>query len=280
MGLSFRRAFPFVPGPHSKSVPKPRAANPNVDFPEAEHYRLAMRPLATVIVRPNLIRNLILCGSSLALAGILNSNLWGQESKSEELPAPQISGGKPLLAALAERHSTREFLTTPLPRQMLANLLWAAFGINRPETGGRTAPSTMNSQEVDIYVALPDGLFRYAARSNRLDLVSREDVRGLTTGQKEIKEAPLALIYVADLPRLAKAQPDKRAAYGQIDAGFISQNVYLFCASEGLGTVVHELDRGPLSAAMKLKPDQQIIVAQAVGYPKPHPAPAPGAAGH
>jgi len=217
------------------------------------------------------ILNAIFLGGLLGIA-------QGQEPRSEDLPAPQVAGGKPLLTALSERHSTRDFLTTPIPRQLLANLLWAAFGLNRPETGGRTAPSTMNSQEVDVYVALPEGLYRYEARSNRLDLVSNQDVRGLTTGQRELKEAPLALIYIADLPRLAKAQPDKRPAYAQVDAGFISQNVYLFCASEGLGTVVHELDRGPLSAAMKLKPDQQIILAQAVGYPKPHPAPPPGAA--
>ena len=151
---------------------------------------------------------------------------------------------------------------------MLANLLWAAFGINRPETGQRTAPSAMNSQEVDIYAALPEGLFLYDAKSNQLAQIVFEDLRSKAGGQESFKQAPLTLIYVADLPRLAKAKPEGRPFYAGFDAGCICQNTYLFCASEGLATVVHDLDRALLAAAMKLKPDQQIILAQAVGFPK------------
>jgi nitroreductase len=184
------------------------------------------------------------------------------------LPKPRMEGGKPLMQALKERRSTREFSTAKLPPQVLSDLLWAAFGINRPEIGHRTAPSTMNSQELDLYLATGDGLYLYEARMHALKPVLSEDIRAKTTGQADLKEAPVALILVADLPRLSKAKPEDRDFYAAIDAGFISQNIYLFCASEGLATVVHDLDRPSLAQAMKLKPEQKIVIAQAVGYPK------------
>jgi nitroreductase len=126
----------------------------------------------------------------------------------------------------------------------------------------------MNSQEIDLYVATRDGLFLYDAKPHALKPVRSGDLRAMTTGQAPLKEAPVALIFVADLTRLAKAKPEDREFYAAIDAGFISQNIYLFCASEGLATVVHDLERRSLAAAMQLKPDQKIIIAQAVGYPK------------
>jgi nitroreductase len=188
------------------------------------------------------------------------------ELKPLALPAPQTEGGKPLMEALRLRHTTREFKPDPLPPQQLANLLWAAFGINRPGTGQRTAPSAMNSQEVDLYVAMAEGLFLYDPKSQQLQPILAEDLRSKTGGQAGFIQAPVTLIYVADLPRLAKASPDTRPFYAGFDAGCICQNVYLFCAAEGLGTVVHDLDRNTLSAAMKLEPDQKIILAQAVGH--------------
>jgi nitroreductase len=179
-----------------------------------------------------------------------------------------MEGGKPLLETLRHRRTTREFKPDHLPSQVLANLLWAAFGINRPQTGQRTAPSAMNSQEVDVYAALPEGLFLYDAKAHRLQPVSADDLRPKAGGQESFREAPVTLIYVADLPRLEKAKRESRPFYAGFDAGCICQNVYLYCASEGLATVVHDLDRGPLAAAMKLRSDQQIIMAQAVGFPK------------
>lgn len=177
------------------------------------------------------------------------------------------------METLRQRRTAREFKPDHLPSQVLANLLWAAFGINRPQTGQRTAPSAMNSQEVDVYAALPEGLFLYDAKAHRLQPVSAEDLRPKAGGQEAFREAPVTLIYVADLPRLEKAKPESRPFYAGFDAGCICQNVYLYCASEGLATVVHDLDRGPLATAMKLRSDQQIIMAQAVGFPKtPDPA--------
>ena len=202
-----------------------------------------------------------------AVLGLSLTLLSGAEPRPIPLPAAQTEGGKPLMQALKERKTTREFKADRLPDQILANLLWAAFGVNRPASGNRTAPSAMNSQEVDIYVALPEGLYLYDARTNALNPAATGDLRGLTTGQPAFKPAPVVLIFVADLTRLAKAKPESRRFYADVDTGYISQNVYLYCASEGLATAVHDLDRAPLAAAMKLRPQQQIILAQAVGYP-------------
>ena len=178
------------------------------------------------------------------------------------------------MQALQQRQTIREIDTRKLPLQTLANLLWAGYGINRPETGHRTAPSAMNSQEIDIYVALAEGLYRYEASSNHLVRILQEDVRATTGGQPFATNAPVTLIFVAETSRLAKARPETRRFYAEFDAGCISQNLYLYCASEGLATVVHDLDRSPLASAMKLKPEQQIIYAQAVGFPQNKPMPA------
>jgi SagB-type dehydrogenase family enzyme len=192
-----------------------------------------------------------------------------QELRPLELPKPQTDGGRPLMQVLRDRHSTREFKPDKLPLQVLSNLLWAASGINRPETGKRTAPSAMNWQEVDIYVALPEGLYVYDAKAHRLMPTLAEDVRAATGGQDFVKGAPLNLVYVADLARTKDAGAEEKNFYTTIDVGFIGQNVYLFCASEGLATVVRgTVDRPALAKLMKLRPEQKIIVAQTVGYPK------------
>jgi SagB-type dehydrogenase family enzyme len=195
--------------------------------------------------------------------------LLGQELKPLILPAPQTDGGRPLMQALKDRHSTREFSSENLSPQVLANLLWAAFGINRPATGKRTAPSAMNWQEIDVYVATAEGLYVYDAGGNRLDPILAGDVRGATGVQPFLKDAPLDLVYVADWAKTGRTSAEDRNLYTAADAGFIAQNVYLFCASEGLAVVVRgSLDRAALAKVMKLRPDQKILLAQTVGYPK------------
>jgi len=175
----------------------------------------------------------------------------------------------PLMQALQARHSTREFGPETLPRQVLANLLWAAFGINRGDAGKRTAPSAMNWQEIDVYVATAEGLYVYDAKGNKLDPIAAEDLRGATGVQPYVKDAAVNLVYVADLTKTGKAPSEERSFYTAADAGFIAQNVYLFCASEGLAVVVRGgVDRPALSKLMKLRPDQKILLAQSVGYPK------------
>jgi len=192
-----------------------------------------------------------------------------QELKPISLPSPQTDGGKPLMQALKDRHTTREFSSEKLSPQALSNLLWAAFGINRADTGKRTAPSAMNWQEIDIYVATADGLYVYDAKGNKLDRVLAEDVRGATGMQPFVKDAPLDLVYVADLAKTGKSSAEDKNFYTAVDAGFIAQNVYLFCASEGLAVVVRgNVDRAALAKVMKLRPDQKILLGQTVGYPK------------
>jgi len=184
------------------------------------------------------------------------------------LPAPQQAGGKPLLEALKQRRSCREFSHQELPLAVLSSLLWAAFGVNRPETGGRTAPSAHDWEEIDIYAATAGGLYVYDAREHLLRKRLDGDIRAHTGMQSFAGEAPLDLVYVADLARMDQASADEKAQYAGPDAGFIAQNVYLFCASEGLATVVRGMvDRPHLSRLMGLAAHQKIILAQSVGYP-------------
>ena len=214
-------------------------------------------------------RSYMFCRLVLALL-ISSAYIPAQEMKPLLLPPPQTSGGKPLMQALKERQSRREFSPKPLPPQVLSNLLWAAFGINRPESGKRTAPSAVNWQEIDVYAATAGGLYVYDPKGNKLDPVLAEDVRGATGGQAFVKEAPLDLVYVADMAKTGGVPAgEAKDLFTAADAGFIAQNVYLFCASEGLAVVVRGgVDRAALAKVMKLRPDQRILLAQTVGYPK------------
>ena len=185
------------------------------------------------------------------------------------LPAPRLEGGKPLRQALKERQSSRAFSLKPLPLQLVSDLLWAAAGINRPDSGKRTAPSARNWQAVDVYVVMENGAYRYDATANSLRAVVPGDLRKLTGMQDFAATAPLNLVYVADMARMAGAQSDEdRLLYAGAETGSISQNVYLFCASEGLATVVRgSVERQALAGALKLSGQQKIILAQTVGYP-------------
>ncbi|AJG19733.1 nitroreductase family protein [Cupriavidus basilensis] len=185
-----------------------------------------------------------------------------------KLPVPQSEGGMSLLTALRQRCSTRRFAPRSLDDSLLSSLLWAAFGINRPEAGLRTAPSARNWQEIDLYLALRDGLYVLEAADWRLRLVSGEDLRAATGLQDYVAEAPLNLVYVSRLSMLDETDKSVRQFYTALDTGYISQNVYLFCAASGLATVARGLlDRRTLAAAMRLAPDQRVILAQSVGYP-------------
>ena len=184
------------------------------------------------------------------------------------LPPPQTEGGKPLMQALKERHSTREFSSEALPPQLLSNLLWSAAGVNRPATGQRTIPSARDWREIDVYVARADGMYRYDAKANALQPVVARDLRALTGVQDFVAMAPVNLVYVADFDRMEGAAAEQKEFYAAADAGFIAQNVYLFCASANLATVVRgSVNRDTLAKAMGLAPHQRIVLAQTVGYP-------------
>ncbi|MDD5730202.1 MAG: SagB/ThcOx family dehydrogenase [Candidatus Omnitrophica bacterium] len=193
---------------------------------------------------------------------------FAQENKTVRLPAPEISGGKLLMQALKERKTSRGFSPKELSPQDISNMLWSANGINRPDSGHRTAPSAMNLQEIDIYVAKQDGLYLFDAGANKLILVLAEDIRPLTGKQPFVNNAPVNLIYVADFDKMGKLKEEDKVFYSAADTGFISENVYLFCASSGLATVVRGLiDKPALAKAMKLRPGQSIVLAQTVGFP-------------
>jgi len=203
--------------------------------------------------------------------GLLVMGINGSAEAAEaiNLPPPQISGGMPLMQALQARQSTREFSSRTLPPQMLSDLLWAAQGVNRPATGKRTAPSAHDWREIDVYVTRADGVFVYEPDAHLLRKVLDRDVRALTGRQDFPAAAPLNLVYVADTRRMVDADAEQKAFYSAADTGFIAQNVYLFCASAGLGAVVRgAVDRDALAIALGLGPHQRIILSQTVGYPK------------
>jgi hypothetical protein len=201
------------------------------------------------------------------LVVVYSSASHGADLSPIQLPSPQMEGGKPLMQVLKDRMTIRTFSEEKLPMQILSNLLWAAFGINRPD-GRRTAPSAKNWQEIDIYVATPDGLFLWDPQKNLLNPILAKDVRAMTGTQPYVKDAAINLVYVADYSKATGGGADKDIWVGA-DTGFISENVYLYCASEGLVTVVRALiDRETLAKEMKLKAEQKIMFSQSVGYPK------------
>ncbi len=193
----------------------------------------------------------------------------GDGSQAVELPPARMDGGLPLTQALARRQSRRDFAVTPLAPQTLSDLLWAAAGINRAESGGRTAPSALDAQEVDLYVALPEGLYLYDPAAHALGRVVAADVRRVTGYQDFVDHAPLDLVYVANHARMKLVPVAQRESYASVAAGAMAQNVYLHAASAGLATVIRAwIDRHALSQAMQLGADQQVLLAQTVGWPE------------
>ncbi len=205
-------------------------------------------------------------GAVMTAGGSVSS--FAQEVQPIQFPKPQMDGGRPLMQVLRNRKSVREFSDEKLPLPVLSNLLWAAFGVTRPD-GRRTAPSARNWQETDIYVASADGLYLYGAKAHMLMPILRDDIRAMTGTQPYVKDAPVNLVYVADYAKAGKSSMEEKDLWSACDTGFIAQNVYLYCTSEGLSTVVRGLiDNPALARVMKLRPDQKIILAHSIGYPK------------
>jgi SagB-type dehydrogenase family enzyme len=192
-----------------------------------------------------------------------------QELKPIQLPAPDTSGGKPIMQALQDRHSTRDFSTDTLSLPVLSDLVWAACGVNRTGEGKRTAPSAMNKQEIDLYLATANGLYLYNPTKHALQHLLPADIREKTGMQDFVKDVPLNIVYVADYDKMSGSSDSEKTPYAYADAAFMAENVYLFCASEGLGTVVRgSIKRPELEKVMNLRANQHIILAQSVGYPK------------
>ena len=184
------------------------------------------------------------------------------------LPAARRDEGTPLMRALQGRRSTREFSPRPLPEQLLSDLLWAAYGINRPG-GDRTAPCWRHIMVIDVYAAMADGVWLYDPNQHALRPHLTADIRAQTGTQDFVAAAPLDLVYVAHGERLAGISPEERRLYASVDAAFIGQNVYLFCASAGLATVFRgAIDYKLLNQAMRLEEGRFVTFAQTVGYPR------------
>jgi len=209
--------------------------------------------------------NVALVSSAALLA--TGSIATAQELPPLELPPARSQGGKPLIEALRLRRSIREFATKPLPPQVLSDLLWAAFGVNRPAIDGRTAPYWRHVMVIDVYVATADGVWVYEPKAHRLIPHMRGDIRAQTGTQDFVAAAPLNLVYVAHGERMGDIPDQDRRLYASVDTGFIGQNVYLFCASEGLATVFRgAVDYDKLKRTLGLSDAQFITFAQTVGY--------------
>lgn len=211
-------------------------------------------------------------GTLFLFTMMLTTLLQPANAQDKTLPAPDRSGGAPLMQAFNDRATSREFAIRPLSDQHLSNLLWAAWGINRPEGGKHTAPSSNNRQEMSVYVALEAGLYLYIPGTHSLEMIFARDIRKSTGRQDFVATAPVNLIFVADLVKAGVNEPEKAGPEAlntsHINTGFMAQNVYLYCASAKLACVVRGyFDRDELARAMELNPHQRIIITQTVGYP-------------
>lgn len=200
-----------------------------------------------------------------ALLSLLCSISLFAAEKTIKLPEPDKTGGKPLMETLTERRSSRAFSDKKLDRQTLSTLLYAAYGINRPD-GRHTAPTARNVQDMYVYVGLEEGTYVYVPSTHSLELVSEKDLRSQFGRQAHFAAAPVALTYVSDTSKYST--DEDKIFYPANHAGYISQNVYLFCASEGLSTVICAMvDKEELGKALGLSKDMKVLLSQPVGYP-------------
>jgi nitroreductase len=204
----------------------------------------------------------------LSSATLAATSAFAAGAAAIELPAPRREGGQPLLQALNLRRSIREYSERALPKQILSDLLWSAFGINRP-SGDRTAPYWRHVMVIDVFAAMADGVWLYEPKRHVLLPHLGVDIRAQTGLQDFVAKAPLNLIYVAHGERMQDISAEERRLYASVDAGFIGQNVYLFCASEGLASVFRgAIDYEKLTRTMQLGAGQFVTFAQTVGYPR------------
>lgn len=191
---------------------------------------------------------------------------------SSGLPPAAKGDSGSLIEALSRRRSTRLYSEQSIDPAMLSTLLWCAFGINRPESGGHTAPSWHTSMETDIYVADASGVGKFDPSTHRLLPVIAEDIRRKASPQPFVGTAPLVLVYVADRARMYKASDEEQIQSAHVDAAIIAENVYLYCASVGLGTcLVGGADKAALTQVLKLPDTQMVTFVQPVGHPKQAP---------
>ena len=187
-----------------------------------------------------------------------------------QLTEPDKTLDVSLMQALNDRKSEREFSDKQLSLEELSTLLWAANGINR-EDGKRTAPSAVNSQDIDIYVCMASDAYLYDAKLNQLTRITTEDLRPAVCGRQPM-EAPVFLVMVADLSRYPEGLASQRQlveSFACMDAGYVSGNIGLYCAAAQLATVPRaSMDKEALAKALNLKDTQIPILNNPVGYLK------------
>ncbi len=199
-----------------------------------------------------------------------------------DLPPPIKGRALPFHEAVAQRRTIREIAAMPLTLAQLSNLLWAACGVNRKDgpfgAPGRTAASASNSQEIDLYVALEDGVYLYEGATHRLDPIAAGDLRSIAMNSRQGvgSKAPVQLIYVVDLHRLTHTvgfdepglhDPEIQKSYYFVDTGIIAGNVYLFAAAHGLASWFHNCEKQAVTKSLALRPEQKVLFAQSVGWP-------------
>jgi len=199
----------------------------------------------------------------------LSACLHAQDLQTMALNLPDKSRGLPVMQALEKRASSWEFSDKKLNLQDLSDLLWAADGINRPEIKKRTAPSAQNAQDIDIYVFMEEGIYIYNASGNALNPVKKGDFRSLIEKVEPYKgNAPVILLLVSDISRFRAGGDSIRLSWAAMDAGIVSQNIALFCASAGLNTRPRSsMDHAGLREILKLKDTQYIMLNNPVSYP-------------
>jgi hypothetical protein len=216
---------------------------------------------------------------AVVAGSVPGSGLNTQELKAIVLPKPEKDGGRSVLASLQERKTSRSISSKELPVQLVSNLLWAAFGVNREATmfgkKGRTAPSASNSQEIDLYIAFREGVYTYDAIHHSLLPVASGDFRK-RSGWATVAVAPMQIFFIVNTGRYdtGPSQPDPnigdpevQKSYYYTAVGFIAQNVYLYAASIGLAAWFHNCERKTTIKEFYLSQNQKVLFAQSIGYP-------------
>ncbi|MBP5241881.1 MAG: SagB/ThcOx family dehydrogenase [Bacteroidales bacterium] len=215
---------------------------------------------------------------TVIMASALSINLSASAQKKQaakakketaiQLNKPDFSNDATLMNALLERQTNRSFSSQELSWQQLSDILWAANGVNRPDNGKRTAPSARNAQEIDIYAFTASGVFFYDAENHQLKRISDKDSRQGVYDRGDFHKAPLILVYVGNFDKMQGFDEDARNFYSATDVGFVSQNVYLYCATQGLSTVIcGSFNREGADKVLKIK-NGKLLLAQPVGYPE------------
>lgn len=200
----------------------------------------------------------------------IGCSMAAQDPKTIILNPPDKTRGLPVMKALSLRASATEFDTTSLNLQDMSDLLWAANGINRPESGKRTAPSARNAQDIDVYAVMKSGVYLYNANKHCLDFITGGDHRALVAGRQEnFAVAPLFCVLVSDFSRFSSGDDSSKMVIAAYDAGIVSQNISIFCASVGLDTRVRaSMDQEKLREILKLKDSQHLMLNNPVSYKK------------